>query len=126
MARKADIKPFDNSLGYTQCSWESGGIRCLYPGSISHNISGAGPWFCRWHFDCTDPIYGMQVIDQSKSYRHVSEREKLRDRQSQALANLDKCGLARLADESTQEWTERMRQFVRERAKTIGRLKEAA
>lgn len=126
MARKSAAKLFENPGGYTQCSWMADGIHCLYPGSISHNISGAGPWFCRWHFDCTDPVYGQYVVDESKSYRHLTEAEKMRKRQTQAIENLDKYGLARLPDEEMDEWVLRMRKFVREKARTINKLREAA
>jgi hypothetical protein len=39
----------------------------------------------------------------------------------EALSNLDKWGMARLGDESTQEWVGRMRQFVKSGFKAFGK-----
>jgi len=51
-------------------------------------------------------------------------QEKLR--RDDAYAALDKYGLAKLPDETNAEWVCRMRQFVREGARGINKMRKAA
>ena len=75
MARKRD-DPFavtanDRSLGYGRCEWESNGEQCRYPGSISRNTNGHGPWYCAAHDDCRSGAHGAQIVEVSRNYKHL-------------------------------------------------------
>lgn len=48
-----------------RCEWVSEGRRCRFPGGISPHTNGTGPWYCRFHFNCADPKYGAEVVEQS-------------------------------------------------------------
>lgn len=48
-----------------KCAWVADGIRCRYPGGISHNTLGGGPWYCRDHFHNADPVVGAKIVDDS-------------------------------------------------------------
>lgn len=80
-------KEAEKSAGITNCAWVTHGEQCGYPGTISHNTQGMGPWYCRFHSqsDITQQ-YGAQVVQQSRFY------------QPRSLAQRDADHLARLRD----------------------------
>lgn len=53
------------------CSWVSD-RPCRFPGPMSHNTLG-GPWWCAWHFRCSDPVEGARIVD--ASYRWDGTKE---------------------------------------------------
>lgn len=61
--------PYSGMPDNLRCSWVSGGNRCKYPGTITHSTlaDSSTKWFCRFHFDCEDPIYGARVVDVSQA-----------------------------------------------------------
>ena len=59
-----------------RCAWMVDTARCCYPGTTSHDTHGGGAWYCRFHFNCGDPITGMRIIEQSQSVSYVGERNE--------------------------------------------------
>lgn len=47
---------------YGCCDWVGDG-RCHYPGVFGHGQNG--PYYCRGHENCNDPILGAQIVSQS-------------------------------------------------------------
>jgi hypothetical protein len=65
------------SAGVGNCAWLANGEQCHYPGTISHNTVGLGPWYCRFHV--TPDIsqhYGEQVVRESRNYRQLTIAER--------------------------------------------------
>ena len=120
MARKRDseiVKALHaNDLGYQQCEWESAGERCRYPGSMSTNTHEGGPYFCREHFACKDPMWGATVVEASRDYRHVEPGgpEYLAAATQKAKAALEGSGMARQPGESFDAYRKRCVRFVKE------------
>ena len=116
MARKDESSALSfrasNPAGYQQCDWDSAGRRCRYPGSISTNTGAGGPYFCRLHFGCADPIFGAQIVEASQDYQHPTEAERMAERQKEADAFCKKMGL---------ETVEQKRAYVRGMFKNIAK-----
>lgn len=56
------------SEGISQCAWIASGEQCHYPGTISHNTQGLGPWYCRFHAEIgIGSAYGQQVVVESRT-----------------------------------------------------------
>lgn len=51
------------------CGYESGGLRCRYPGAIGHGGLGGGPCYCRSHIRERGTLFAQQVLEQSQSWR---------------------------------------------------------
>lgn len=79
-------KSVDHPLGYSQCEWRANGERCRFPGTISSNTNGHGPWYCAGHDGCRDPLMGAAIVDRSLGYRPPT------------VAELDAAHLAKLRD----------------------------
>jgi hypothetical protein len=43
--------------------------RCRYPGSMSHDTRGNGPWYCRHHFFCGDQSDGGRIVAESRAWK---------------------------------------------------------
>lgn len=43
--------------------------RCHYPGSVSHDTHGGGPWYCRHHFFCSEQSEGGRIVAQSRKWK---------------------------------------------------------
>ena len=126
MARKKSelVKALENQaqpLGYQQCEWLAGTERCHYPGSMSTNTGSGGPYFCRLHFACSDPIYGADVVAASRDYKHPTEAESMAAHTQQAKANLEAYGLARGETEAFSAWRKRCMQWVRQRRGNVAK-----
>ena len=71
-------KSGSKSQAIENCAWVSASGRCRYPGTISHNTQGMGPWYCRFHAKPDlSASYGEQVVIESKGYqpRMMAERD---------------------------------------------------
>lgn len=44
------------------------GARCQFPGAMSHGQRGESPFFCAWHFRCSDPLEGERIIGNSRRW----------------------------------------------------------
>jgi hypothetical protein len=51
-----------------QCEWHANGTQCQFPGSVSHGQLGGGPWYCGWHFRCSDGAAGARIVEQSHEW----------------------------------------------------------
>lgn len=66
-------KVAEKSAGIGKCAWVAHGEQCSYPGTISFNTQGMGPWYCRFHSQPDiSQSYGAQVVEQSRTYVHIS------------------------------------------------------
>jgi hypothetical protein len=54
------------------CAYESGGLRCGYPGAIGHGVAGGGPMYCRTHIREQGNHIARQAIEWSLKYRPPS------------------------------------------------------
>lgn len=63
--RRADDPPVRDG----RCCYESGGLRCRYPGNNSHSILGGGPWYCSVHIAEMGTRFARQAVDESQSWR---------------------------------------------------------
>lgn len=63
---------------YPRCHWEGSGMRCKYPGTITHSVQATPdtPWFCSAHYGCDDPVLGGQIMERSQSYVWVHPRDR--------------------------------------------------
>jgi hypothetical protein len=52
-----------------RCSWLAGIEQCHYPGAISHGTKGDGPFYCRHHFFCGDPVTGQRIVEESRDWQ---------------------------------------------------------
>src|SRR5258705_2883613 len=50
------------------CAYEADGLRCRYPGNSAKRFGG--PWHCRWHASCVDPVEGARLVHESQGYVH--------------------------------------------------------
>lgn len=97
-------------LGYQQCEWDSGGVRCKYPGSLTTNTHEGGPYYCRHHFGCDDPIFAADVVEASQDYRRETDAEVVARMNAEAKKNLaEKYGLVRGESESSKAYIDRLR-----------------
>lgn len=65
------------SAGVGNCEWISNGERCHYPGTISHNTQGLGPWFCHFHSQSgISAHYGEQIVNASRDYKPSMMEER--------------------------------------------------
>jgi hypothetical protein len=64
-------------VDYVQCEWVSGSERCRFPGAISDNTTGAGPYWCCAHYGCSDGALGAAIVERSRRYRHPTRQERL-------------------------------------------------
>lgn len=55
--------------GDWRCAWRGGSLSCCFPGSISADARGKGPWFCRFHFFAKDGEESVNYARQSQGYR---------------------------------------------------------
>ena len=51
------------------CAYQSNGLRCKFPGAISHGILGGGPWYCRIHIRDGGNALAWQALEQSQRYQ---------------------------------------------------------
>jgi hypothetical protein len=89
-----------------QCAWVADGLRCRYPGTIAQSTNGTGPHYCRWHYQCADPVHGARLVQESQGYQAEDA-----DLHLAIMASLKQHGLERRAGESTADHIERMRAF---------------
>lgn len=106
---KPDARAEAFPLGYQQCEWTHATDRCRYPGTLSTNTGQGGPYYCRLHFACIDPIFGAQVVDASFDYVHETVQERVDKATAEARANLERMGLGRMAGESERDYIDRLR-----------------
>jgi hypothetical protein len=106
-------KPKDDPFRY-DCAWEADGKRCRYPGNISSNINGAGPWYCRWHDGCDDPVHGARLVEESQNYQPEDTTKTF---QAEVNASLLRLGLQRREGESVADHASRCRAWVLEELK---------
>lgn len=104
-------------LGYQQCEWISNRERCSYPGSLSLNTHEGGPYYCRLHFGCDDPVFGAQIVEASRDYVRPAESEALAAHNARARELMVAQGLAQRAGESAAAWRRRMIFWMKERTK---------
>lgn len=102
-------------LGYQQCEWEAES-QCLYPGSLSTNLHEGGPYYCREHFACKDPVWGATVVEASKDYRHIvpGSAEYLAQATRTAQEGLKASGMERRPGELFSIYRGRCMRFMRE------------
>lgn len=94
------------------CSWHANGKRCRYPGSLSSNTNGAGPWYCRYHFGCTDPVIGAQILDESQEYKPVTKGDQEREHSEAVAKRLKAKGLDQKAGETRGQYIGRLRNYI--------------
>jgi len=111
-------------LGYSQCDWESDGLRCRYPGSMSTNLACTGPWYCQPHYSCRDPIFGAQIVQASLDYQHPTQEELDAEARARAEAYCRSVGMLKRDGESSESYTRRRKEWLRERFTKV--FKEAA
>lgn len=100
-------------LGYIQCDWVAGNnVRCRYPGTLSRSTQGTGPWYCRGHYGCDDPVAGADIVEASADYRHMSRSEASAIALEQASKRCAELGLHTI---------EQKREYWRKTAGLIGR-----
>ena len=51
------------------CAYQTGSMRCRFPGSISHGTNGGGPWYCRVHARELGNQIARQCLQESQTYR---------------------------------------------------------
>ncbi len=62
------------------CAYQANGLRCKYPGSISHGILGGGPWYCRIHIREGGNALAWQCLEHSQRYQApVEPKDDLKD-----------------------------------------------
>jgi len=57
----------ERSAPMESCAWVSD-RRCNYPATMSSTTLGEGPWYCQFHFECSDPIAGADIVAASRDY----------------------------------------------------------
>lgn len=92
----------DPSLRYIRCEWVSDYERCRYPGTLSPNTRGGGPWFCRGHFGCDDPVLGAQIVSQSNNYARPTYQNRISQIAHRAEIRCRELGLVTL--EQKRKW----------------------
>jgi len=125
--KKLDPQEFNlpsQSVGYSVCEWETDGHRCRYPGSMSTNMGGTGPWYCRLHYGCKDPIFGAQIIQASMDYKHPTPEEIDAEARRKSTEYCQKIGMTRRENESPEAYAIRRKQWLKEKFSTA--LKVAA
>lgn len=55
------------------CAYQANGLRCKYPGAISHGILGGGPWYCRIHIREGGNALAWQCLEHSQRYQVPSK-----------------------------------------------------
>lgn len=99
-----------------RCAWEADGKRCKYPGNLSSSTNGTGPYYCRWHFHCDDPVHGARLVQESQSY-HPENPEAAFD--AEVKASLKSRGLEQQPGESMHEFALRCQAWVKDNMKQI-------
>jgi hypothetical protein len=51
------------------CAYQVGEMRCQYPGAISLNTTGGGPYYCRVHIRERGTLFARQALEASQGYR---------------------------------------------------------
>ncbi len=73
----------EHSYRISRCAYVASGLRCGFPGTISHSTMNRGPkndepearWFCRYHFDCQDHKRGALIVEKSHEPRPPPEEQ---------------------------------------------------
>lgn len=103
-----------------QCDWETEGQRCRFPGSVSHSVTGGGPWYCAGHARSSDLRSAARIVRESMSWRSMSRDEADAMHAVQVEAWLEERGLARTNDETRSAYIARLRDFVRSTLAHLG------
>ena len=62
------------------CAYQANGLRCKFPGSISHGILGGGPWYCRIHIREVGNSLAWQCLEHSQRYQSpVEAKDDIKD-----------------------------------------------
>lgn len=100
-----DSKAAENNI---DCAYESNGLRCKYPGAVSHGILGGGPWFCRIHIREGGNALAWQCLEHSQQYRKHPEPKTDDLAEFTWLAE----NFPMLPDETRQQYNMRCRDFA--------------
>lgn len=65
-------KPLHNTSDH-RCRWTSGADRCPATGTISLDVRGGGPWYCRRHYRITDAASGRRILEDLQAHGVPSE-----------------------------------------------------
>jgi len=75
------------TLGYRQCDYSADGLCCRYPGTTTDDTkTGAGPWYCLFHYERSYPSFLAEVVRASQSYQQQTRQQVLEQHQVQAVA----------------------------------------
>jgi len=82
-------------LGYRQCDARHGALRCKYPGNISSDTKGGGPWQCSPHFEAeAGSTFAAELVIASQDYVHSPVKVRLlTEAKSEAAAFCEERGL---------------------------------
>lgn len=105
---------------FEQCAWESGGRHCRFPGSVSHSVTGGGPWYCAKHARCSDGRTGAAIVNESMSWTRVTRQDAEEIHTARVATWLHARGLSRREGEARSEYIGRLRGFVRSSLPTVG------
>lgn len=106
---------------FEQCSWETDGRQCRFPGSVSHSVTGGGPWYCAKHARCSDGRTGAAIVNASMSWTRVTRQDAEEIHTARVEAWLQDRGLSRREGEGRSEYIGRLRGFVRASLPTVGK-----
>ena len=75
----------ENAKRDWRCAAELSGTRCNYPGALSENLYGGGPWYCAAHFRLFASEFtkaavaeaSAQIIERSQSYKPPATYDEL-------------------------------------------------
>lgn len=98
---------------YSQCEWSTDSQLCRYPGSM-----GGGPWYCRLHYGCKDPIFGAQIVQASMDYQHPTQEEIDAEARRKSTEYCQRIGMTRKDGESEQAYAIRRRNWLKEKFQT--------
>lgn len=88
MKKREEVSTNVQAQSDHQCAWVASGERCRYPGSISAQTNGGGPWYCSLHFGCDSGIAGHDIVLASRSYRPLRPDEISKEFQLVVQADL--------------------------------------
>jgi hypothetical protein len=113
---EAAPKGKSHPLGYPQCSWESDGMRCRYPGSMTSSTQSDSDtkWFCSSHFGCIDPRGGASIVEASRDYKRLAYDIRPLNQEAH-----------RYCRQNALDTVDQMRAFINDRMRRIGRKKAA-
>lgn len=108
------------SNDHLQCAYTVSNKRCTLRGTMTaannHKSSQDTQWYCRWHFSCTSPQHGEDIIDDA--YQSPIKNDSWQEDMIEAY--MEVYLLTKHSDETREGYIQRMRDFMRTRYHDIG------